>query len=137
MTKLDKAIKFAEEKHHGQTRKDGKTPYITHPMAVLSVIKRMTDDEDVQCAAVLHDVVEECEVTPEEIEEMFGSRVASIVKELSSNHTNYEDIRSREALLIKMADNIHNISELPLDDKEMLRKKQIKIKKAFFKEHVG
>lgn len=136
MTKLQEAIKFAEEKHKGQTRKDKTTPYITHPMAVLSIIKRVTDDEDIQCAAVLHDTVEDCHVNPEEIKELFGSRVASIVKELSKNHTKYEDISSKEALLIKMADNMHNISELPEGDTALLKKKQMKIKKVFFKETV-
>lgn len=132
--KLQRAIGFATEKHKGQTRKDGKTPYITHPMAVMSLVKRFTDDERVWCAAVLHDTVEDCGVKLEEIEKLFGKPVAKLVKELSKNHTKYENISSREGLLIKMADDLHNVSTIPEGDDKLLKKKQMKIKKTFFKE---
>jgi len=107
-TKLDKAIIFATEKHEGQKRDLGE-PYIIHPLAVMKLVARVTKDEDVLCASVLHDVIEDCKVTPKELSELFGERVASLVVELSENHTQVKDIKEPMALLIKMADRLHNL----------------------------
>ena len=107
-TKLERAIAYAEEKHRKQKRELG-DPYITHPMAVLRLIARITKDEDVLCAAVLHDVIEDCHVKPLELTELFGDRVTAIVVELSKNHTKVTEIKDPMALLIKMADRLHNL----------------------------
>ena len=79
MTILDKAIVFATEAHSGIFRKGGKTPYIVHPMEVAAIAARMTDDIEVITAAVLHDVIEDTTTTAEQLEKMFGKRVAELV----------------------------------------------------------
>ncbi|MEE1320100.1 MAG: HD domain-containing protein [Acutalibacteraceae bacterium] len=80
MDKVTKAIEFAAVAHDGMVRKKDKTPYILHPLEAAVIVGTMTDDSDVISAAVLHDVVEDTEVTIEEIEEKFGSRVRALVE---------------------------------------------------------
>lgn len=80
MDKVTKAIKFAADAHDGMARKKDKTPYILHPLEAAVIVGSMTDDRDVICAAVLHDVVEDTDITIEEIEENFGSRVRALVQ---------------------------------------------------------
>ena len=69
MDKVTKAIEFPSEAHDGMVRKKDKTPYILHPLEAAVIVGSMTDDRDVISAAVLHDVVEDTEITIEEIEE--------------------------------------------------------------------
>ena len=58
---IEKAMKFATRAHEGQFRKGTQRPYIVHPVEVSEIVAEMTDDEDVICAAVLHDTIEDCE----------------------------------------------------------------------------
>lgn len=80
MQKVTKAIEFAAMAHDGMERKKDKTPYILHPLEAAVIVGTITDDEDVISAAVLHDVVEDTQITIEEIEKNFGSRVRTLVE---------------------------------------------------------
>jgi GTP diphosphokinase / guanosine-3',5'-bis(diphosphate) 3'-diphosphatase len=71
------AIGFAAKAHHGQFRKGTKLPYIIHVMNAMRTVYEMTEDESLMAAALLHDVVEDTEISLEELEKQFGSRVAS------------------------------------------------------------
>ena len=73
---IDRAIQFAAHVHKGMYRKGNKQPYIFHPLEVLSLVSMMTDDDDILCAAVLHDTVEDTPATIEDIRTEFGERVA-------------------------------------------------------------
>ncbi len=73
------ALDFACTQHEGQRRKGSGSPYITHPLAVASLIGDYGGDEDQAIAGLLHDVMEDCEVSREEIAERFGAPVAEIV----------------------------------------------------------
>lgn len=77
-TILDRAISFAVEAHKGQQRKDGAT-FILHPLEDAAIVGTMTNDMEVIAAAVLHDTVEDTDVTPEQILERFGPRVYELV----------------------------------------------------------
>ena len=79
MDKLKNAITFAYDAHKGTYRKNSDQPYIFHPVEVLSLASYITNDEDILCAAVLHDTVEDTEATIEEIREQFGDRIADMV----------------------------------------------------------
>jgi (p)ppGpp synthase/HD superfamily hydrolase len=79
MSKYQEALEFATEKHKGQTRHDGQTPYIVHPK---SVADKFSDDL-YKTVAILHDVVEDTDTTVQEIEEKFGKKVADAVDALS------------------------------------------------------
>ncbi len=73
-----KAFNFAEEKHSTQMRKDGR-PYIIHPVCVAEILEKQNFNTDVICAALLHDVVEDCGVSILQIEEKFNKQIAKIV----------------------------------------------------------
>lgn len=77
--RFESALAFACSHHHGQRRKGSGAPYITHPLAVSSIVGQYGGDEDQAIAALLHDVMEDCEVTREQIQTRYGERVASIV----------------------------------------------------------
>ncbi len=76
---IDKAIEFASKAHEGTFRKGTKQPYIFHPLEVLSLVSLITDDDEILSAAVLHDTVEDTDVSIEDITKEFGDRVAKLV----------------------------------------------------------
>ena len=125
-----KAWNFAKEAHKGQIRKFVNKPYFgAHVVKVNGIVKQYTTEEDILCAALLHDVVEDCFEDPEVgyhiIEEEFGKRVADIVMELTSSKEDIDDNydskadylimkmidMSDDALIIKLADRLQNISD--------------------------
>src|SRR5690554_2912865 len=79
MTNLDKAIIFATIKHSGSKRKGADIPYIVRPLESLSIAADLTDDPDVLAASVLHDVIEDTDISAEELEREFGSETTSLV----------------------------------------------------------
>ena len=80
------AKKFAHEKHKNQKRKDGITPYSDHLEGVVNRLKNLgVIDNEVLCAAWLHDIIEDTDVTFEQINERFGREVAVMVLSLSKD----------------------------------------------------
>ncbi len=82
---VDNAIIFATKAHKNTERREKNTPYIIHPLEVLSICETMTDDKEVLAAAVLHDVIEDTDFTYDDILKEFGKRVADIVSSESDN----------------------------------------------------
>lgn len=119
MNKLYLAQHFAFTAHKGQLR-DGGEPYIIHPQQVAKIVSCITDDEDLIAAAWLHDLIEDTDVTYHDIEEEFGTRVADLVHELThelSPRGNYfPRLLSRDAILIKFADRLSNLSDMKVWD---------------------
>ena len=76
---LDRAIVFATKAHSGTLRKKDGIPYILHPMEVASIAGGITTDVEVLTAALLHDTVEDTDVTLDTIKSQFGDRVAALV----------------------------------------------------------
>jgi len=83
MKQLDKAIQFATKAHEGQIRKYTGEPYIVHPLAVMEIVKTVNHTVEMLMAAVLHDTVEDCDVTIQDIDREFGPVVAQLVDELT------------------------------------------------------
>ena len=81
-TKLREALSFAVEAHKTQFRKSGE-PYIIHPILVSSIVATITNDESMSIAALLHDVVEDTQMTVLDIEKSFGHDVANLVEGLT------------------------------------------------------
>lgn len=104
MTILDKAIIFATHAHEGQTRKMSGIPYILHPLEVASIIATMTDDIDVMAAGILHDTIEDCGVSPEEIRAQFGSHVYKLV--LSETEDKLENRPPADTWLERKSDSL-------------------------------
>lgn len=134
-----KAISFAIEKHEGQFRKGSGLPYITHPIEVYSIVKKYKDSrviDELCAAAVLHDVVEDCGVSIQNLSEEFTPLISSLVSELTNDEEEIRKISKRKymlkkvmnltswALVIKLADMIANTSDQP-NKKAVLRTKYI------------
>jgi len=123
---LIKAVAFAATKHRDQRRKDvDASPYINHPIALAHVLafEGGVSDPGVLCAAVLHDTVEDTATTIDELQAEFGSKIASIVGEVTDDKTLDKQTRkrlqvehaphiSREAKLVKLADKICNLRDI-------------------------
>ena len=88
-SRLQKAFRYAASKHAGQARKGTAVPYLSHLMAVTSLVLEAGGDEEMAIAALLHDVVEDCGGMPRlhEIQKQFGSRVAKIVEGCTDSFT--------------------------------------------------
>lgn len=96
---LHDAIVFATQKHAGQKRKGSDTDYICHPLEVLSIVAVASPrNTELQIAAVLHDVCEDCDVSVAEIRERFGDKVANYVDFVSDDP--YRDWRQNKQILI-------------------------------------
>lgn len=109
---LSKMLVFATNAHAGQFDK-GSTPYILHPVAVMQLLN--SEDEELQCIALGHDVVEDCGVTYQELEELgftqriiFGIR--SLTKIPGETYQQYQNkVKANDdAILVKIADIRHN-----------------------------
>jgi GTP pyrophosphokinase len=90
---LQTALAYSVEAHEGQFRKSGQ-PYVIHPILVASIVASITDDEAMAIAALLHDVVEDTDVSIENILEKFGKDVAYLVEGL----TKIDKIRDSELI---------------------------------------
>ena len=74
-----KAIKFVAEAHQGQYRKGTNIPYISHLISVMKILCQSGCDKEIITAGILHDVIEDTSVTIEQVERLFGKRVATMV----------------------------------------------------------
>ena len=136
---LLKALAFAAHKHRDQRRKDpAASPYINHPIALANVLVNEggVTDEEVLAAALLHDTVEDTATTSEELQEIFGARIARIVAEVTDDKALPKAERKRlqvehaaqlspEAKLVKLADKICNLRDVaahPPPDWELKRR---------------
>lgn len=79
MELVSEAIAFAVRAHDGMRRKKSESPYILHPMEAAVIVGTITNDQNLIAAAALHDVVEDADISIEEIEEKFGKRVRELV----------------------------------------------------------
>ncbi|MEO8739514.1 MAG: bifunctional (p)ppGpp synthetase/guanosine-3',5'-bis(diphosphate) 3'-pyrophosphohydrolase [Casimicrobiaceae bacterium] len=125
---VERAFAFSEHAHQGQFRKSGE-PYITHPLAVASILSQWRLDAQGLAAALLHDVMEDTKVTKTEIESSFGKLVADMVDGVSKldqiEFQTREDAQAESfrkmllamaqdvrVILIKLADRLHNMRTL-------------------------
>lgn len=124
---IDRAIKFAARAHNGQFRKGSDIPYISHPLAIALLLQEAGATTEQIIAGILHDTVEDTDVTLKEIEEKFGKKVAALVEACSEydssaawenrkNHTiNFLRTASPEIKLITCADKLHNLRSIAED----------------------
>lgn len=117
---LKKALKFAKEAHKDQYRFDKKTKYIEHPKAVFRfLVKAKVSDRDTLLASLLHDTVEDSNVTLKGIEKEFGKEISDLVDPLTrKDGQNYYDFIINlcssdyvQAIHVKMADIVHNSTD--------------------------
>ena len=112
---VQKAVEFATVAHAGAVRKGTDIPYIVHPMDVMKIVAGITDDEEIRAAAVLHDTVEDTDVTGEDIEEVFGERIAELVAAESENKR--EDQPEETTWKIRKQETLDHLAEADTDAK--------------------
>ena len=143
---IEKAYLFAKEKHKNQRRKSGDL-YITHPIAVAYILATLNAGPSTIIAGLLHDTIEDTDTTKEEITELFGEEIASLVESLTkitrlSDYHNVEfeaeshrkifiamakDIR---VIIIKLADRLHNLRTLqfqPAEKQKRIAKETLEV----------
>jgi len=150
-TRIEKAIDMATKAHEGQFRKTGE-PYIVHPLAVKKILEEWGMDEDTIIAGILHDTVEDTNLTLSDIKSEFGEPVAFLVDgvtKLSTARNGMRDIdtylpETRDnflrlmialgddirVLIIKLADRLHNLrtlSALPPDKQKKIAKESLEV----------
>lgn len=149
--RIEKAVALATKAHEGQMRKSG-DPYIVHPLAVMKIVQDWGMDEDTVIAAVLHDTVEDTDVTLENIKNEFGESVAFLVDGVTKLGTARSGMRDIDTylpetkdnllrllvavgsdvrvLIIKLADRLHNLrtlSALPPDKQKKIAKESLEV----------
>ena len=119
-----RAAAVAARFHHGQMRKDGRTPYIAHPFRVAMIVRDVfeVDDGTAVAAALLHDVIEDTTADYDDLRAEFGKEVADVVAALTKDMRRPEDQRELEydaqlvsapwqARLVKLADVYDNVAD--------------------------
>lgn len=139
LTPLKKAFEFAERHHRPQKRSSGE-PYIIHPLNVAATLIKLKMDLDSLCGGLLHDVVEDCDVSEEEIIQEFGEGIGNIVigctkiskiKFKTKEESQAENFRKMvvamakdiRVIIVKLADRMHNMLTLQYVSKEKQVKK--------------
>ncbi|MDO4742184.1 MAG: RelA/SpoT family protein [Candidatus Saccharibacteria bacterium] len=149
--RVKRAVEIAKKAHTGQFRKTGE-PYIVHPLAVKKILEEWGMDEDAVIAGVLHDTVEDTDLTLNEIRREFGESVAFLVNGVTKLSTARNGMREIDTylpetkdnflrlmialgddirvLIIKLADRLHNLrtlSALPPDKQRKIAKESLEI----------
>jgi len=137
--RVKRAYYYAEQAHEGQMRRSGER-YITHPLAVATILSEMHMDHQSLMAAMLHDVIEDTAVSKEALIEQFGPGVAELVDGVSKlTHLEFETKKEEQAenfqkmvlamskdirvILVKLADRLHNMRTLGAMPPEKKRRK--------------
>ena len=128
---LFKAIEFATRAHRGQFRKGTRIPYVLHPLRTAQILIETDAAADLILAAILHDTIEDTDVTFEELEAEFGARVAQLVGAVSEpdRQAGWEDRKqqtidslrtaSSEVLLVACADKLDNVRSMRRGERRM------------------
>lgn len=126
-----KALRFAERKHEGQTRKFSGAEYLVHPFGVSYLVANFKKSKNLPiliAASILHDTVEDTETTFAELVEEFDMFIATLVFELTDDKVEMKKVGKLEyckkrwfglssyALYIKLCDRLYNISDNPTDE---------------------
>lgn len=128
VNQIEQAFQLAAKAHEGQTRYTGED-YITHPVAVMEILADIRMDKDTLMAALLHDTIEDCAISKQDIAEAFGESVADLVDGVSKltqiefrsrvemqaeNFSKMVLAMSRDirVIIVKLADRLHNMRTL-------------------------
>ena len=141
--KVQKAVTFATKAHKGQVRKYTHEPYVTHPIAVMNIVKSVPHTTEMLMAAALHDVVEDTPFTVEDIRKHFGNKVAVLVGALTHDKSDergklkraerkrldrLQDAENDEdAQTIRAADMLHNAPSMKKYDPKFWEKVKLEM----------
>ena len=112
---LDRAIVYAVQAHAGTERRGKDFPYIVHPMEAMAIVATLTSDQTLLAAAALHDVVEDTELTVEDIRAEFGDRIADLVEAESDKFV--EGLSAADSWRTRKQAAIDRLAQEPLEVK--------------------
>jgi GTP pyrophosphokinase len=142
---IERAYEVASQQHAGQVRKSG-DPFITHPLAVTTILAELGMNSETLCAALLHDTVEDTDYTLTELRREFGDDVAALVDGVTKlDKVKYGDAAQAETvrkmvvamsrdirvLVIKLADRLHNMRTLRYLPREKQEQKSREVLEIF------
>jgi len=142
---IERAYEVAAQQHAGQVRKSG-DPYITHPLAVATILAELGMNHETLCAALLHDTIEDTEYTLAELRREFGDDVATLVDGVTKlDKVKYGEAAQAETvrkmvvamsrdirvLVIKLADRLHNMRTLRYLPREKQEQKSREVLEIF------
>ena len=149
MSIVIQARNFARKKHAGQLRKNGKTTTFSHLQDVVKNLKKMkVKNEEIICAAWLHDTIEDTDTDFDVIKDRFGKRIADIVVSVTKDNRlprkqreikyakNLKTANSK-AKLVKIADILANVNDAPNAGKNAQWEKQQFVKKSKYWSYVS
>ena len=128
---INEAIIFATNAHRNQTRKGKGTPYILHPLEAGIIVSQIKNDEDLICAAILHDVIEDTHITFEMVKEKFNEKIANLVANESEDKSKSWKVRKSHTIetlreekdedigIVALGDKLSNIREMHRDLQEI------------------
>lgn len=127
-----KAKKYSDKLHAKQKRDNGES-YTVHTHTVVKILKLVTEDPDILAAGYLHDTIENCGISREQLAKEFNERIATLVWEVTKTGKNcFPNLKSRSAFLIKFADRTHNLSEMDGEEWTEKRKQEYMDKSVFW-----
>lgn len=145
--KIEKAYRLAEKAHEGQNRRSGE-PYITHPVSVAALLVDLGLDTESLCAALLHDVVEDTEVSLGELRAQFGEDVTNLVDGVTKlTKITFSSVEEQQAenlrkmllamsqdirvMLIKLCDRLHNMRTMDAQPEQKRRDKALETMEVY------
>ena len=110
----EKALEFASIKHEEQLDDQGRPYFFAHIIQVYGLLKDVTDDEEILCAGILHDTLEDTDTTYEELVREFNKEIADLVLELTFEGNSeigryFPKLHSHKAIVVKFADRLSNL----------------------------
>lgn len=134
LTQQDIAYSIAEKAHSGQFRRDGITPYFNHVRDVARIAKMRGGDDNVIATALLHDVLEDCDMTESDLlnsgisQEVVDAVMALTLDGSTPYHEKVRALASNPiARLVKIADNLSNLADNPTDKQILKYAESLKI----------
>jgi GTP pyrophosphokinase len=119
---VDKALEFASERHKGQLDDQGRPYFFAHVVQVYGILIDVSDDTEVLCAGLLHDILEDTDTTYEELRSIFTPNIAEIVNMVTHSDedkffpnlkpTDEYSVLFHKAVLVKFADRLSNLSRM-------------------------
>ena len=113
---IESARKFATKKHKGKLYNN--QPFMVHPEEVFTILEALLrgqngQDDELLCAALLHDVLEETEVSYGQLKREFGENIAGLVREVTDQGWNiFPHLKTKRGIMLKFADRLANLSHI-------------------------
>ena len=110
----EKALEFASIKHESQLDDQGRPYFFAHIIQVYGLLKDVTDDEEILCAGILHDSIEDTDTSYDELVREFNKEIADLVLELTYQGDRetgryFPLLHSHKAIVVKFADRLSNL----------------------------